>query len=201
MTTKHSYLAGLESRRAVAEMKRQAAFGIACSSILLAIAAWKYFIVVGANASLWLTAICASVVGLAIARVAPWLWERPEAVLSYVVQKIGQLLFALTLGALYFGLVTPLGWAVRSGSQERFLGWRSDDDRPQPTWTVKVLSSDAAEHQHKRSLLRAVVAVLQHFHRRKLYWVLPFLAIVLALGMALFFVKGSALAPFIYTLF
>jgi hypothetical protein len=108
---------------------------------------------------------------------------------------------ALTLGALYFGLITPLGWAVRSGLQERFLEWRSDDDRPQPTWTVKVLSSDAAEHQHKRSLLRAVVGVLQHFHRRKLYWVLPFLAIVLALGMALFFVKGSALAPFIYTLF
>lgn len=36
---------------------------------------------------------------------------------------------------------------------------------------------------------------------RKKYWLFPLLAVMLLLGVLLVFVKGSAVAPFIYTLF
>jgi hypothetical protein len=36
---------------------------------------------------------------------------------------------------------------------------------------------------------------------RKKYWMLPVMLIMVFLGWLLFFAQGSALAPFIYTLF
>lgn len=36
---------------------------------------------------------------------------------------------------------------------------------------------------------------------RKLWWMLPVLVILLALSLLIVFAEGSALAPFIYTLF
>jgi len=36
---------------------------------------------------------------------------------------------------------------------------------------------------------------------RKKWWLLPILVVMLALGTLLVFVQGSALAPFIYTIF
>jgi len=36
---------------------------------------------------------------------------------------------------------------------------------------------------------------------RKKYWLLPILIVMLLLGALLVFIQGSAIAPFIYTLF
>jgi hypothetical protein len=36
---------------------------------------------------------------------------------------------------------------------------------------------------------------------RKKFWLLPIILIMLLLGMLLIFAQGSALAPFVYTLF
>lgn len=36
---------------------------------------------------------------------------------------------------------------------------------------------------------------------RKLWWLLPMIALLLILGVLLIFASGSAIAPFIYTLF
>jgi len=37
--------------------------------------------------------------------------------------------------------------------------------------------------------------------QRKKFWLLPFIVIVLAFGALMVFASGSAIAPFIYTLF
>ena len=39
------------------------------------------------------------------------------------------------------------------------------------------------------------------FYERGHYLVLPILAVLMVLGVILFFVQGSVLAPFIYTIF
>lgn len=36
---------------------------------------------------------------------------------------------------------------------------------------------------------------------RKKYWLLPIILVLLSLGLLLFLVQGSALSPFVYTLF
>ncbi|HUD70628.1 MAG TPA: DUF5989 family protein [Dongiaceae bacterium] len=47
-------------------------------------------------------------------------------------------------------------------------------------------------------LLRELWAFMR---QRKKFWLLPILAILLLLGALVVFTQGSALAPFIYTLF
>ena len=37
--------------------------------------------------------------------------------------------------------------------------------------------------------------------RRKLFWLAPIFLVLIVLGLVLVFAEGSALAPFIYTLF
>ncbi len=39
------------------------------------------------------------------------------------------------------------------------------------------------------------------FKHRKKYWLLPIMIILLVLGVLIVFTSGSAIAPFIYTLF
>jgi len=90
---------------------------------------------------------------------------------------------------------------ARRRSKEAFIEWESSASSRRPAWTPKEVTADSGVRFQRRYLAHSLMMVMLHFQRRKLYFLLPFLAIVLALGLALFFVKGSALAPFIYTLF
>jgi hypothetical protein len=196
-----TYRDRLAARRAVTDLKRHAGFGMAISSILIGWSAWKYYFVVGANDSLWFALLILGLAGLVAARAIPSIWTLPERALAAVMQHIGHWLFAIVLSFLYFALVTPLGIAARTSTKESFMEWHRDHLSTRPSWTPKEITAEGGVRHKHRSLMRSLAVVLLHFHRRKLYFVLPFLAIVLALGLALFFVKGSALAPFIYTLF
>lgn len=49
---------------------------------------------------------------------------------------------------------------------------------------------------------RGLIAELWDFMRvRKKFWLLPVIAVLLVVGALLVFAQGSALAPFIYTVF
>jgi hypothetical protein len=196
-----TYRDRLAARRAVADLKRHAGFGMAISSILIGWSAWKYYFAVGVNDTLWFALLILGLAGLVAARAIPSIWTVPERALAVVMQHIGHWLFAIVLAFLYFALVTPLGIVARMSTKESFVDWHRDQLSERASWTPKEITADGGVRHRRRSLMRSLVVVLLHFHRRKLYFVLPFLAIVLALGLALFFVKGSALAPFIYTLF
>lgn len=50
----------------------------------------------------------------------------------------------------------------------------------------------------KLSILKELWEFAKH---KKKYWLLPILAVLLLLGLLLFLTEGSAIAPFIYTLF
>ncbi len=43
--------------------------------------------------------------------------------------------------------------------------------------------------------------LLAYLWRRKLWWMIPMVAVLVLVGLLLVFTQGSALAPFIYTLF
>lgn len=43
--------------------------------------------------------------------------------------------------------------------------------------------------------------LLAYLWRRKLWWMIPMVTILALFGLVLVFTQGSALAPFIYTLF
>ncbi len=43
--------------------------------------------------------------------------------------------------------------------------------------------------------------LLYFFWERKLWWMIPMVTVLVLLGMLIVFTQGSAIAPFIYTLF
>lgn len=43
--------------------------------------------------------------------------------------------------------------------------------------------------------------IFTFFWQRKLWWMMPMVFVILAVGMLLVLAQGSAIAPFIYTLF
>ena len=49
--------------------------------------------------------------------------------------------------------------------------------------------------------LGIVGELLTYMWRRKLWWLIPMVTILALFGLLLVFTQGSALAPFIYTLF
>ena len=52
--------------------------------------------------------------------------------------------------------------------------------------------------RHRVSIVGELLAYLW---RRKLWWMIPMVTILALFGLLLVFTQGSALAPFIYTLF
>lgn len=46
-----------------------------------------------------------------------------------------------------------------------------------------------------------LVELWEFLRERKKFWLLPLILVMLAVGAMLIFAQGSALAPFIYTLF
>jgi len=49
--------------------------------------------------------------------------------------------------------------------------------------------------------MRFLGELWQFIQARNLYWLLPLILVILLLGGALVLAEGSALAPFVYTLF
>jgi len=52
-----------------------------------------------------------------------------------------------------------------------------------------------------RDRVSIVGELLAYLWRRKLWWMIPMVTILVLFGLLLVFTQGSALAPFIYTLF
>jgi hypothetical protein len=189
------------ARTLLSEMKRHAAFGVAISTVAIGVGAWRYFFVVGANDTFWLGCMIAGVAGMLVARVFPAAWSLPEKYASRLLQKAGSLLFLLLLSMLYFAVVTPVGMAMRRRLGGAPARWSGRPPEVGTVWVPKGRGAARAQPAARRSLFRNAMDVMSYFHSNGHYVLMPFIVIVLSLGLLLFFVKSSALAPFIYTLF
>ncbi|MCD6568991.1 hypothetical protein J7K70_02545 [bacterium] len=54
------------------------------------------------------------------------------------------------------------------------------------------------EYFSRLGIIREFFYFIKH---RKIWWLVPIIVVLLFLGIVIVFVEGSALAPFIYTLF
>ncbi len=48
---------------------------------------------------------------------------------------------------------------------------------------------------------KIVIELFRFLWERKLWWMIPIVAVLLLFGLLIFFTQSSAVAPFIYTLF
>jgi len=201
--SKTSYLARRRARLSVEELKRQIIFGFVLSGICLVIGSWRYYAVVGANDGVALALGSAGAFGFLLTLAFPSAWKLPEAWLGIALRTVGGGLFAVLLGLVYGLLIVPVGWVVRrTQGVDPVYSWVHTPPKKMEGWHPKQALFEVNEGRRGRlSAVKRFVDVLTFFARRGHYLFLPTLVLMIALGMVLFFVKSSALAPFIYTLF
>ena len=105
-------------------------------------------------------------------------------------------------GILFYGVITPFGSLMRRFQdatrtrlplESRALDLLAERARnPLRRWTIN--SKFGGNAQLFRDMFRFLA-------RRKKYWLLPVIVVLLVMGGLLVLAQGSVLAPFIYTLF
>jgi hypothetical protein len=136
---------------------------------------------------------------IALSVLLPQAYEPVETVLRRVGSFVGENVFKATLVFIYFVVMTPIGGAIRLvRGAAPIHSWQDGPPRAAEYWRDKSLSCVIrSEGARKTSFL----SVLHFFIKSGKIVFLPSLMILLGLGLALYFVKTSVIAPFIYTLF
>ena len=120
----------------------------------------------------------------------------------------------IVMSALFFLCVTPTAWIMRMRGKDLLSLKRRPDlksywidrepiaSRSSIDETPILSSADGRPRQRKRIVMISIIAELWGFLRvRKKFWLVPILLMLLIFGGLIILVQGSAVAPFIYTLF
>jgi len=205
LTEAQGYLERLAGRRARHLLRSQIVFGLLVSSLMLLVGSVNYFLVVGAKDVLWKGIMIFGAGGVILTVVFPSAWSLPERTVRRLSRAIGNFVFVILLTLIYFVLFWPVGKLMRvSKGSHPIYAWKSDPPDGMEGWTPKETIVMLADLSGSRRALRMMVLpmiVLGFFIRRRHFVLVPVLVVLVILGLLLFFVQSSALAPFIYTLF
>ncbi|WP_054773630.1 DUF5989 family protein [Methylogaea oryzae] len=194
------FLARRRFRESSRELTQLLVLGFGISFILMGVGAYKYFIVIGAWDALWKAAMWGGVAALLVTLIVPYFWLLPERVLRKFGNWVGHGLMKIILVAVYYGLIWPVGAIMRSRRGTHPLyAWGAQPTEGMEGWHGKTLPYDVANEAGSGNL--GLYKVLLFFVRQGHFLLLPVLIVLISLGVALFFLQTSALAPFIYTLF
>ena len=201
------YATELGERRETAHLEQLANFGQAMGWSLFLAGGFFWFCVVSSVDWFWLCLMLAGLVLLALSIVVPESLARPCHWWMTLARWQGWLVMTVLLTIVYFTLVTPVGWLIRTrNGTNPFLAWDTEppDSKVTPGWepiTTEAILHSKHNSTRRRSLPRLLLNSLNFFIERGHFLLLPILIALLTLGLLLFFVQGSVLAPFIYTIF
>jgi hypothetical protein len=148
--------------------------------------------------SVWSLLSIVALIGFSLALVAPQTLWWPERLWMAFGRLLGRVVLSAILTVVYLAVVTPAGLLVRRSPQAAgFASWEGTAP-PGEGWVAKEEPAAAIEGRRSGWL---VMHTLGFFIRKRNWFLIPALVILLLLGMLFFFVQGSVLAPFIYTLF
>lgn len=202
--TKYPYIQRLQERNRNDSLKRQIVLGLVLGWLSVLVGAYKAFFVPGADETTWNILLWTGVMFLSISLILPSLLSIPEKWWSYGASGLGKLIFSTVLALTYLFMFWPVGFLLRwrRGSQG-FYEWEESAPQLITVWQPYDGPSDVAagEEVRREPLIFQPFRVLMFFARRGQYLFLPVLLFLLLLGLAMFFVQSSSLAPFIYTLF
>jgi hypothetical protein len=214
MTSSHADFSGLvrqtrygmqlAERRETAHIEQLANFGLSVGWVCTLLGGFCWFCVVSQLDALWFLLFATGLVLQSTAVLVPELLDVPCRLWMRLAHLQGWLIMSVLLTIIFFVLITPAGWLLRwrHGTHPFYswnehapaaIGWEALP--PQTTSPGKLVT------ERRRSLPMLLVSTVSFFYGRGHYLVLPVLIVLLVLGMVLFFVQGSVLAPFIYTIF
>ena len=203
MTDAANYLDRRAARVAALELKHQIVFGYAIGVGLLLLGFVRCYLVINARHALWHAVMWAGVVVLLLTLILPSIWTLPERWFRWLTGKVGHCVFQLLLAVSYYLVITPAGWWLRHQKGSDPI-WEWTNSPPEvESWREKTsaLITHLGTSKNRRFLLWQPFMVVSFFLKHRMYILVPSVVVLIVLGLILFFVQTSALAPFIYTLF
>jgi hypothetical protein len=198
-----AYLARRAARMQAQAVRAQIVYGLTVGWVLTLGGGFWYCCVPSRLDPLWAAVTLLGTLHLAAAVVVPQLLSVPQRLWARLAHWQGALVMKVLLTLIYLLLIWPAGWLTRR-QHRGFLRWTVAPPPGTTAWEP-VLEEPAAAPHHPRSashsLLWLALGVLGFFIRRGNYLLVPILIVLLIVGLALYFVQTSALAPLIYTLF
>jgi uncharacterized protein DUF5989 len=197
------YLEQLALRRQTLAIRQTIVYGLVVGWILVLGGGFFYCCVPGRVDWLWASLIVAGFLHLATAVVVPQLLYWPERAWMAIARCQGWLVMMVLLTVVYFALLWPASYFSRRRTRG-FVSWQvQPSDSPSAWQSIDVLETEPTTTSggRARSLPLLLFGVLGFFFRRGNYVLFPILVLLLVLGLVLYFVQSTALAPFIYTLF
>lgn len=193
------FLSEGRERRFVHSLKRQTVLGLTLGCFVLAYAlAHLYFVPTQHEVLQWLL-VALGLSLLLAAIIVPQSLAPIERVLHAVGSFVGENVLKASLILVYFVIMTPIGAAMRAvRGTAPIHSWTGKAPPGLEGWRSKSLTSLVRDGKASRT---SFVSILDYFVKGGKIIFLPSLVILLGLGMALYFVKTSVIAPFIYTLF
>ena len=119
---------------------------------------------------------------------------------------MGQVVMTVVLTVIYVAWFWPAGTIQRwRNGTHPFHTWTHQPPQTAAGWEPLHLDNDAPTTQttrtSRRSLITQLFGVVGFFARRGHWAMMPILILMLIIGLVLFFISSTALAPFVYTIF
>ncbi len=205
---KNNFLQRHAMRGQSKELSRYLVLGTAVSVILITVSAYKLYVSVFANNELWRVLLMVGAALAVLTLVVPAIWHWPSKFLQKFGGFIGYIVMTIILTVMYFIAIWPVGVLLRAIRKDNpIYSWEQGEKLKFAGWTEKDYAPDILEFNdgpggkrtsHKRT---GFFKVIRFFIIRGNILFVPILIILVSLGIALFFLQTSALAPLIYTLF
>jgi hypothetical protein len=197
------YLQQLALRREAAEIRRLIVYGLMLGWILAIVAGFLFFCVKSRLDWLWGALMILGCLHLAAAVVLPQALFWPERIWMTIARWQGHLVMMVLLTVVYYLLLWPASRFSRRQTVG-FYRWGDQPPKSASSWQTIDLTADdasAASNARYRGLPLLLASVIGFFFRRGNYILLPIVILLIVLGLVLFIVQSSVLAPFIYPLF
>jgi len=200
--SRSGYLRDLALRRVALAIRRQTVYGLAMGWVLMLVPGFVYFCVPSHLDRLWSALMVLGAIHLAAAVFLPQALYWPERVWNKIAHWQGWLIMTALLSTIYFVLIWPVGLFSRRRTRG-FVSWEAHPSSLESAWqSMDIIEPDAdSATAGYRSLPLLLASVIGFFFRRGDYLLVLIVILLVVLGLVLYFVQSSALAPFIYTLF
>jgi hypothetical protein len=197
-----TYLSQLDLRRQAAAIRRQTAYGLVMGWVLTLVGGFVLCCVPSRVDWLWQTLFIVGLAHLFTAVTLPQALAWPERAWMTVARWQGWVTMSLLLTIVYFLLIWPASFFDRKRTSG-FVTWTDQPPDTKTAWqSIDLTESTAAEATPSttRGYALLLASVIAFFFRRGNYLLIPIVILLIILGLALYFVQSSALAPFIYPL-
>lgn len=198
--TKNIYLETIRKKKKKDDLSKFTVFGLILGCLLCILGSMEFLVSTGIKEQAWILCILFGCLLIVLGVLTPSTLYYPEKAFRTFANLIGRCLFSILLTIIYVFFITPVGMVYRYFHKSGFYCW--DDSLSGDMMGFTDKKDECSSINHNRFVMAAqFYIIIGYFIKNKRFFMIPVLVILLVLGLLLFFVSTSVVAPFIYTIF